>query len=131
MLPLTMEVLARFLFCGVSPRVPHSLGRIHLGAHLVFYLFLRMHPVNREGKGESYHVPPLVVEIMALGGPRSADPNRSFFLRSEPPSPLFITGDPFRGALHLFNTLPAHSVRWNGKVEPYHASIDGRDHCVR
>lgn len=58
MLPLTMEVLARFLFCGVSPRVPHSLGRIHLGAHLAFYLFLRMHPVNREGKGESYHVPP-------------------------------------------------------------------------
>jgi hypothetical protein len=57
MLPLTMEVLVRFLFCGVSPRVPHLLGRIHLGAHLVFYLFLRMHPVNREGKGESYHAP--------------------------------------------------------------------------
>jgi hypothetical protein len=41
---------------------------------------------------------PLGIEIMALGGLRSADPNMPFFLWSEPLSPLFAIGDPSRGA---------------------------------
>jgi hypothetical protein len=47
---------------------------------------------------------PSVVEIMVLNGLRLADPNGSFFLWSEPPSPPFATWDLSRGSLHLFNT---------------------------
>jgi hypothetical protein len=53
-------------------------------------------------------MPPLVVEIMALSGPRSADPNGSFFLQSEPLSPLFITWDPFRVGRSIFLILFLH-----------------------
>jgi hypothetical protein len=47
---------------------------------------------------------PLVVEIMVLGAPRSANPNEPFFLWSEASSPLFATRDLSRGTPYLFNT---------------------------
>jgi hypothetical protein len=52
----------------------------------------------------SYTMLSSVVEIMALGELRSVDTNEPFFLRSEPLSPLFATGDPSRGVPRLFNT---------------------------
>ena len=80
----------------------------------------------------SHPMLPSVAEIMVLSGLRFADLNGPPFLRSEPPPSLpLVTEDPSGGASHLFNTLPAHSVCWKGKVELYHASLDGRHYGAR
>lgn len=56
--PLDNGGLGEVPFLWGEPLSPPFVRKDPSGAHLAFYLFLRMHPVNREGKGESYHVPP-------------------------------------------------------------------------